>query len=294
MDRAQRPRRLDLLRLCVGLLLLLCVLLQLAFEVGLLDRRGERALEFLAQRLVRCCDRLNLVRVTLVLALLALALARTDPEDESDNDHDRDRDEADKPCEGDEPGWRSHRRPGRTAAAAAYAGPLQPRQAPPPGRLEGLGLVEEVELDVLVVVGAHSRSPRSGRGSGQTVSRGTAKEETPLRPPTSPDPCPMLRSRSKAPGSSSTDTARCVPWGAADRGRSGSPATSRRGSMSLSRSSPGRARPPRGPSARLRRPLPSAPRAACAPTPSHATRVTSTSRTSSSRARRSARRCVPA
>src|ERR1700730_13366230 len=131
MDRAQRPRRLDLLRLCVGLLLLLCVLLQLAFEVGLLDRRGERVLEFLAQRLVRCCDRLNLVRVTLVLALLALALAGTDPEDEADNDHDRD--QADKPCEGDEPGRRPHRRPGRTLAAAATAGPLQPRQAPPPG-----------------------------------------------------------------------------------------------------------------------------------------------------------------
>ena len=196
---------------------------------------------------------------------------------------------------GHEPGRRPHRRPRRPLAAApAAAAHLEPRQPPPLGRLDGLGLVEEVELDVLVVVGAHSARLGPAEDRARLYPERTPKEETPLRPPTSPDPCPMLRSRSKAPGSSSTDTARCALWGAADRGRSGSPATSRRGSTSLSRSLPARARPPRGPSARPRPPPASATRAASGRTPSPATRGTSTSRTSSSPARRSARRCAPA
>ena len=57
-------------------------------------------------------------------------------------------------------------------------------------------------------------------------------------------------SHSKAPGSCSTATGRCARSEAAARGRSGSPATSRRGSTSPSRSSPARGRPPRAPSAR--------------------------------------------
>ena len=57
---------------------------------------------------------------------------------------------------------------------------------------------------------------------------------------------------------------------------------------------PARARPPRAPSARPPPPRGSATRAACAPTPSPATRATSTSPTSSSRAARSARRSAPA
>ena len=43
MDRAQRPGRADLLRLRVRLLLLLCVLLQLVLEVGLLQPTSVNA-----------------------------------------------------------------------------------------------------------------------------------------------------------------------------------------------------------------------------------------------------------
>src|SRR5581483_1826676 len=154
--RAERAGRTDLLRLRERLLLLLRVALQLLLELGLLRRGREQLLrEVHADRVVGLRDRAHLVGIRGVLLRLALPLARADPEDEPDDDDDRDRDQAGEPCERHEAGRRAQGRARGPVAAAATAGPLEPREPAPLRRLDRLRLVEEVELEGLVVVLRH-------------------------------------------------------------------------------------------------------------------------------------------
>src|SRR5581483_8809587 len=74
--RAERARRADLLCLRERLLLLVCVLLQLALEIGDLRRRAELVRELAAERRVGIGDRLHARRIRLVLVVLRAALAR--------------------------------------------------------------------------------------------------------------------------------------------------------------------------------------------------------------------------
>src|SRR5207247_9311861 len=77
VQRPQGARRADLLGLRVGLLLLLCPLLEARHEVGLLEaERYELVREFHAEPLVARRERPHLVPVALVVVVLALALAR--------------------------------------------------------------------------------------------------------------------------------------------------------------------------------------------------------------------------
>src|SRR5581483_8164089 len=119
-------------------------------ERGLLQSaRHELGRELAAERVRARRDRAYLRRIRRVLVVRALALARADPEDECDDDRDRDRDQPDEARERDEPRGRR----GRARAAGTFA-------AGPPTRawsLLRLRLVEEVELDVLVVVGGHAQ-----------------------------------------------------------------------------------------------------------------------------------------
>ncbi len=153
MDRPKRTGRTNLLGLRVFLLLLLGVLLQLRLEIRHLARVRQLVRECPAEAGVRLCNRIHLLRVRRVLVVLRLALARADPEDECDDHDDRDCDQADEPGKRDEACGRAHRRTRRTlsAAPAAAARHLEPGKTPPLRRLDGLGLVEEVELDVVVV-----------------------------------------------------------------------------------------------------------------------------------------------
>ena len=179
VDRAQRAGRSNLLRLRVRLLLLLCVPLEARLEVGLLQPRRHEVLgELVAEGLVALRERRDLPGIRLVLRLLALPLAGADPEDEPDDDDDRDRDQADEAGERDEAGRRAQRLARRALAPAAASGPFEPWQATPLRRLDGLGLVEEVEFDVVVVGGVHAV-----RLSGQTVLRRSTREEMTLPPP---------------------------------------------------------------------------------------------------------------
>ena len=161
MDRAQRAGRPDLLRLRVRLLLLLGEPLQVRLEVGLLQPRTSTncARELVAE--LRCrafASVLTFSAYDWYSACLLFPWQEPTQKTSADDDDDRDRDQADEAGERDEAGRRAQRRPRRAPlAAAAAAGPLEPRQAPPLRRLDGLGLVEEVEFDVVVVVACSCR-----------------------------------------------------------------------------------------------------------------------------------------
>ena len=154
VDGAERPRRADLLRLVVRLLLLLRVLLERRLELRLLQRRRAADLvqELVPEPAVVDGHRPHLVHVGRVLGLLALALAGADPRDEHDHEDDGDGDEPGETDERDDAGRGRPRRLLGTVALAASgpAGQTAARRG-----LLRLRLVEEVELDVVVVVGAH-------------------------------------------------------------------------------------------------------------------------------------------
>jgi len=133
---------------------------------------------------------------------------------------------------------RGHRISRDAAAAAA-------------GCLDGLGLVEEVELDVVVVVVAQALTSTDAAGSPARLYSGVRNgEEMTLRPPTGQDRVQRCARAPRRRARPQPIPPAAPPWGQAAPGRSGSPETSRRGSMSPSRSSHARARPPHGPSAR--------------------------------------------
>jgi hypothetical protein len=136
--RAQRLRGLDPLQLLLG------EPREPRVEVGGLEpRRRQQRGELLADRVARARDLAHLAHVALVAAPLAAPGAAGDPDDEHDDEHDdpgHERDETQQALRGDV------RRPARTARPEAVNA-LGRRTLP------GLGLLEEVELEVGFALG---------------------------------------------------------------------------------------------------------------------------------------------
>ena len=180
VDGAERARRADLLRLVVRLLLLLRVLLERRLELGLLQRRRDQLVRELdAEPAVVDRHRPHLVHVGRVLGLLALALAGADPRDEHDDEDDRDGDE---PGEADERDDAGRGRPRRLLGTVALAASGPAGQTAARRGLLRLRLVEEVELDVVVVVGAHGAAACVGQPYPAPSSDRRISDERRVRP----------------------------------------------------------------------------------------------------------------
>ena len=158
----------------VRLLLLLRELLQLRLEVGLLQRRTRRARSRTPRR-ASCrpsrspspCRRTTGTRRACSCPGTSRPRRRGRRRRRSRSRSGRRAARAGRSPVGVRIGGRGGRSPPPPPRRRA----LQPRQPPPLGRLDGLGLVEEVELDVVVVVFAHAvTSTRAARSPARLYS----------------------------------------------------------------------------------------------------------------------------
>jgi hypothetical protein len=140
----ERARRVDRLGLVGQLRGLGRQPADLRLELGLLDPgRSERLVEGGADLLRLPGDRVDLLDVRSIGVLLAVARAPLEEDDEQDDGEDQEGDQAREPEHRDEAG-RTHGTP-RAGRAAGWSAGLPSAL----GALFGLGLVEEVELDVV-------------------------------------------------------------------------------------------------------------------------------------------------
>jgi hypothetical protein len=145
----QRPRRIEPRGTLGADLLLLDEPGQLLLQLGRLDPGCRQHVAELAPDAVRvAADGRDVGHVVAVRVPLLVLLAALRPEEQQDDDQDRERDQAQQAQQRREAGARPDRPAGnaRLTRAAAAQGPAQ-RPLPPRG-LPGVGLLEEIELEV--------------------------------------------------------------------------------------------------------------------------------------------------